>query len=130
MRAAYGAMSNAGFEETIGAVRAALSGEGFGVLTEIDLAATLRDRIGAELDSYVILGACNPAFAMEAVRAEPSVGVLLPCNVVVRRDGDHTVVEAMDPGIIAEMGSSARLAELAAEVQVRIRRAVDAAVGG
>jgi len=129
MRAAYGARSDAGFQETLEAVRAALAGEGFGVLTEIDLAATLRDRIGAELDSYVILGACNPAFAMEAVRVEPSVGVLLPCNVVVRREGDHTVVEAMDPGIIAEMGSSARLAELAAEVQVRVRRAVDAVVG-
>ncbi len=130
MRAAYGARTAAGFEETVAAVRAALAGEGFGVLTEIDLAATLRDRLGAELEPYVILGACNPAFAMEAVGIEPSVGVLLPCNVVVRRDGGHTVVEAMDPGIIAEMGASSRLAELAAQVQLRVRRAVDAVGGG
>lgn len=129
MRASYAARTGAGFEETIGAVRTALAGEGFGVLTEIDLAATLRDRLGAELDPYVILGACNPTFALEAVRIEPAVGVLLPCNVVVRREGDQTVVEAMDPGIIAELGGSSRLAELAAEVQVRVRRAVDSVVG-
>ena len=130
MRASYGTRTSSGFDETVGAVRAVLAAEGFGVLTEIDLAGTLRDRVGAELDPYVILGACNPTFAKEAVEADPSVGVLLPCNVVVRRDGDDTVVEAMDPGIIAEMGASPRLAELAAEVQVRVRRAVDAVGDG
>jgi uncharacterized protein (DUF302 family) len=83
----------------------------------------------AEVEPYVILGACNPKFASQALAAVPSVGVFLPCNVVVRRQGDHTVIEAMDPEAISRFVDDDRLAELVASVRPLIQRAVDAAAG-
>ncbi|SDB95411.1 Uncharacterized conserved protein, DUF302 family [Raineyella antarctica] len=87
-----------GFDETLAATREALAGQGFGVLTEIDMAATLKKKLDVDIPPQVILGACNPPSAYEALQAEPSIGLLLPCNVVVRAaEGGTTIVEAIDP---------------------------------
>jgi uncharacterized protein (DUF302 family) len=108
-------------------VRAALQEQGFGVLTEIDVQATLREKLGEEIGQYVILGACNPPLAHRALRADPSIGLLLPCNVVVRAQGDdRTVVEALDPQILVEVTGDATLSLIAAEASVRLNAALEA----
>jgi len=112
------------FDDAVEATRTALGEVGFGVLTEIDLAATLKEKIGAQIPPYLILGACRPPLAEAAVRADPSVGALLPCNVVVRREGTHTVVEAMDPGVITQLSGQSVLAEVAADAQQRLTQAL------
>lgn len=96
-------------------VKEALKAQGFGVLTEIDVQATLREKIGAETDPYVILGACNPRLAHRALELEPDVGLLLPCNVVVRTHEGRTVVSALDPGVIAELADHPDLRPIAEE---------------
>jgi uncharacterized protein (DUF302 family) len=113
------------FAEVLGATRDALKDEGFGILTEIDLADTLMTKIGAEIPPQVILGACRPPLAHAATQAEPSIGVFLPCNVVVRAgDGDTTVVEAMDPDAMVQVTGNAALADVAADATARITRAL------
>ena len=115
------------FEEALQATRERLSDEGFGILTEIDLAATLKAKIGAEVPPQVILGACRPPLALAAIQAEPSIGVFLPCNVVVRvGDNGGTLVEAMNPEFMTQIGSGAALTEVAADAKARITRALDA----
>jgi uncharacterized protein (DUF302 family) len=126
----FGTRLAAPLEEVRPEVEAALRTEGFGVLTEIDVAATMRAKLGVELAPYVILGACNPPLAHRALQAAPSVGVLLPCNVVLRADGEGTIVEAMDP--LAAMGivGDPEVAEVAGEAAERLRRAIDAVAAG
>jgi uncharacterized protein (DUF302 family) len=110
--------------EVIPRVKEALKAQGFGVLTEIDVQATLREKIGAETDPYVILGACNPRLAHRALELEPDVGLLLPCNVVVRTHEGRTVVSALDPGVIAELADHPDLKPIAEEAT----RLLDAAL--
>ncbi|MCA1780861.1 MAG: DUF302 domain-containing protein [Dermatophilaceae bacterium] len=118
------------FESTVEATRAALADEGFGVLTEIDLAATLKAKLDADIPPYLILGACRPPLAHAAVAADPSVGTLLPCNVVVRVDGDQVVVEALDPRIMSQLSDSDAIEEVAADAAERLTRALQAVAGG
>jgi uncharacterized protein (DUF302 family) len=91
------------YEEAVPKVKEAFQTHGFGTLTEIDVKATLQSKIGVEMEPYVILGACNPHLAHRALTADPEVGALLPCNVVVRRDGDRTLVHALDPEVIGRL---------------------------
>ncbi len=106
-------------------VTAALATEGFGVLTEIDVQKTLEVKIGEHIAPYVILGACNPRLAHRAITADPAVGLLLPCNVVLAEDGPDTVVSAASPKamfVIAE--ASAEVQAVAEDAEARLRRAV------
>lgn len=109
------------YDEVLPAVRAALSEHGFGILWEIDMAATLRDKIGAQVPPQVILGACNPPLAHRAVQAEPSIGLLLPCNVTVREsEPGQTLVEAMDPQIMVSLTGNDDMRPVADEVRDRL----------
>ena len=115
------------FPEVLESTRSALADQGFGILTEIDLAATLKEKLDADLPPQVILGACRPPLALAALDVEPSVGVLLPCNVVVRAVGDaETVVEAMDPDAMVSVTGNEALAEVAADARTRLTSALAA----
>ena len=110
-------------------VEAALREEGFGILTEIDVAATLKAKLGLDRPPYLILGACNPGLANRALEVDPSIGALLPCNVVLRQsdDASGTIVEIMDP--VTALGlAAAGVAPVATEAAERLRRALDAVV--
>ena len=114
------------FEETLDAVRGALQQQGFGVLTEIDLRATLKAKLDVEVEPQVILGACRPPLAHAALQAEPSVGLLLPCNVVVRAaGGERTIVEALDPATMVDLTGNEQLSEVAADAKGRLQAALD-----
>ena len=115
------------FAEALDATRSALSEQGFGVLTEIDLSATLKEKLDADIAPQVILGACRPPLAHAALEAEPSIGLLLPCNVVVRAiDDDSTLVEAMDPEIMVTLTGNANLSDVAADARERLTAALAA----
>jgi uncharacterized protein (DUF302 family) len=114
------------FDETVGRVRAALADQGFGVLTEIDVQATLREKLGEAMEPYLILGACNPPLAHRALGVDRRIGLLLPCNVVVRVDGDATVVEALDPRIMEGVTGREELDPIAQEAARRLGSALAA----
>ncbi|GCD97842.1 DUF302 domain-containing protein [Embleya hyalina] len=114
------------FTTTVAAVRDALAAHGFGVLTEIDVTATLRAKIGAEMEDYLILGACNPALAHRALDADRAIGLLLPCNVVVRRDGERTLVQALDPMTMVALTGDAALEPVAREAAAHLDAALAA----
>jgi uncharacterized protein (DUF302 family) len=115
------------FEQALERVTAELAKEGFGVLTEIDVAATLKKKLGKDMQPYKILGACNPQFAHRALEAEPQIGALLPCNVVVREDpSGKTIVEIMDPQAVMQLVDRAEVGKIAAEVRTRLERVLAA----
>ncbi|WP_312878730.1 DUF302 domain-containing protein [Amycolatopsis echigonensis] len=116
-----------GFDEVIAKARVALASAGFGVLTEIDVQATLREKLGESMERYVILGACNPPLAHRALEATREIGLLLPCNVVVRQDVSDlsvTVVEAVNPAVMAEVVPAAGVVAVAEEATVRLESAL------
>ena len=112
------------FAHAVGRVRAALPEQGFGVVTEIDVTATLRARLGEQMEDYLILGACNPPAAHQALEIDRSIGLLLPCNVVVRAVGDETVVEALDPQVMVTLTGRPELKPVADEVGRRLAAAL------
>ena len=115
---------DAPFAEAVARVRAALAGQGFGVLTEIDVTATLRAKLGEQMEDYVILGACNPPLAHQALGIDRSIGLLLPCNVVVRAGSDGTVVEALDPEVMVTLTGRPELKPVADEAARRLAAAL------
>ena len=119
-----------GIDEVVDKTLAALKEEGFGVLMDLDIQATLKAKLGVERAPYRILGACNPPLANQALEAEPDIGVLLPCNVMVRGLGDGRVrVSFMDPQAVLSMVDNPQVAELAAEVKARLERVRDSLAG-
>lgn len=116
---------DAGFDTALERVREELATEGFGVLTEIDVQATLERKLGVHGQPYMILGACNPGLAHRGLEIEPELGVLLPCNVIVRQDGDTVRVAAMEPDAAMRLAANPALAPLAAEARQRLERALD-----
>ena len=115
------------FAEAVARVRAALKEQGFGVLTEIDVQATLQEKLGQEMPEYLILGACNPPLASRALAADISIGLLLPCNVVVRADSGQTVVEALDPQTMVAVTGEPALKPVADEAASKLRTALSVA---
>jgi uncharacterized protein (DUF302 family) len=114
-----------GFDDAVDAVRTALGAQGFGVLTEIDVRATMKAKLDVDVPSQVILGACNPPLAHRAMELEPSIGLLLPCNVVVRETAEGTVVEAIDPAILSRFTGNRSLEPVATEVGRKLAAAMD-----
>ena len=113
------------FAEAVARVREALKAQGFGVLTEIDVQATLRDKLGQDMEDYLILGACNPPLAHRALDADRRIGLLLTCNVVVRTEVGQTIIEALDPRVMMEVAGQPSLKPVADEAASRIRAALD-----
>ncbi len=113
------------YSRTLADVRDALAGQGFGILTEIDLKATLKSKLGVDVQPETILGACRPALAYRALQAEPSIAAVLPCNVVVRSvDAETTVVEAFDPSAMIGLAGTTTLDDVAAEARTRLTAAL------
>ena len=122
----FGKSVQGGFELTLEHVTQALASEGFGVLSDIDVAATLKKKLGVEVPPYRILGACNPQFAHRALQAEPQIGALLPCNVVVREERGSTIVDIMDPLAVMQLVGKPEVAMIAREVRGRLERVLAA----
>jgi uncharacterized protein (DUF302 family) len=113
------------FAEALGKTRAALSAEGFGVLTEIDVKSTLKKKLEVEFDNYVILGACNPTLAYQALQAEREVGLLLPCNVIVYEDDGTVYASAILPTVAMSMIDSPKLAPIAKKVEKKLKDVIN-----
>ncbi|OBH30210.1 ABC transporter [Mycobacterium sp. E342] len=115
------------FDDALARTRTALAQHGFGVLTEIDVRATLRDQLGVDMEDYRILGACNPAVAHRAISVDREIGLILPCNVLVRADrgaAGTVIVEAMDPRLVIEVTGEPALIALAAELTANVCAAI------
>jgi uncharacterized protein (DUF302 family) len=122
----FGKTVGLGFEEAVSRVTEALAKEGFGVLTEIDVKATLKKKLGIDVAPYRILGACNPQFAHQAIEFEPQIGALLPCNVVVREDQGKTRIDIMDPQAVLQLVERPEIEGIATEVRQRLERVIAA----
>jgi uncharacterized protein (DUF302 family) len=115
------------FEDAVARTREALVQQGFGVLTEINIKATLNAKLGVDIEDYLILGACNPELAYRAISVDREIGLVLPCNVLVRADPDDSgtvIVEAMDPGILVEVSGEPALMAIADEVTAKLGAAI------
>jgi uncharacterized protein (DUF302 family) len=117
-------LAGIGMDEALARTREALKARGFGVLTEIDVQKTMREKLGAEVDSYVILGACNPKMALEALRLEPRVGAMLPCNVIVRAVEEGVEVSAIDPVASMQAIDNPGLKAVAGQVRTLLEETV------
>ncbi len=113
------------FVDAVAKVKAALAAEGFGVLTEIDVAATLKKKLNVDYDNYIILGACNPPFAYQALQAEKEIGLFLPCNVIVYEEKGGTFVSAILPSEAMGMIDNPPLMEIARQVEEKLKKAIE-----
>lgn len=116
---------DAPYEEAVPKVKEAFKAQGFGTLTEIDVRATLKEKLGVDVEPYLILGTCNPNLAHRALGAEPELGALLPCNVVVRSEGGRTLVHALDPLVMAQVPDNPALGPIAEEAGRLVQAALD-----
>lgn len=119
-------LSGVSFDNAVSRVTDALSGEGFGILTEIDVAGALKKKLGVDLRRYRILGACNPQLAYQALQHEDKIGTMLPCNVIVRElDGGHIEVSAVDPVASLQAVDNPKLGDIAASVRSKLQQAIE-----
>lgn len=125
MKYGYTKQLNVDFEEALEQVKDGLSEEGFGVLTEIDVQETLRKKLGVDFDRYIILGACNPTFAHKALQAETEIGLLLPCNVIVREKDGNVFVSAIIPTVAMSMVENQELGNIAQGVEEKLKSVID-----
>jgi uncharacterized protein (DUF302 family) len=123
-RYGFGVETTLGPEEAESRIRQALADEGFGILTEIDVASTLKNKLDIDVAPYRILGACTPELAYKALTAEHSIGLLLPCNVIVYEREDGSVIEILEPNLMAELTDNTDLSELAEDARARLKRAL------
>jgi len=114
------------FADAVEKTKEALAAEGFGVLTEIDVTATLKKKLNVDVDRYIILGACNPQFAYKALKAEKEVGLVLPCNVIVYEHDGLVFVSAILPTVAMQVVKNGALGDIAAEAETKLKMAVDA----
>ncbi|BBX05504.1 DUF302 domain-containing protein [Mycolicibacterium aichiense] len=129
MSIALTASLNTSFDDAVARTRKALADQGFGVLTEIDVKATMKNKLNADMENYLILGACNPPLAHRAIGVDRQIGLLLPCNVVVRSDpddADRTLVEAMNPQLLVDVTEEPELQPVAQEVADKLGAAIAA----
>lgn len=117
--------TDTGFEETIEKVTEELDKQGFGVLTEIDVQKTLKEKLDEDYRKYRILGACNPEFAHQAMEKETAIGALLPCNVIVYEDSGKIFVEAVDPETLVSATGNEELEEISSEVRLRLKEVIE-----
>ena len=115
---------DASFAEVVERTRQALAEQGFGIVTEIDMQAVLKAKLDADIEPYIIWGACAPAYALRAIEAEPSIGLLLPCNVVIRSLGTSVVVEAIDPATMVDLTGNPQMSGISTEVGQRLDAAL------
>ena len=121
----FGAETDLPYEQAVERTKAALKAEGFGVLSEIDVKATLKQKLDVDFEKYVILGACNPQLAHRALTEEHELGLLLPCNVVVHEHDGRTVVSAADPEVMLGVVDNPALAAIASDAKERLTRALE-----
>ena len=121
----YKKQVNLPYEQAVAKVRQELPKEGFGVLMDIDVKATVKKRLGVDFDNYVILGACNPPFAHKALKIEKDIGLLMPCNVIVYDDKGKTFVAAVIPTVTMSMVNNPALAETAQQVEAKLKKVID-----
>jgi len=124
----FQATVNSGFDDTVASVTSALKAEGFGILTEINMQATLKAKLDVDIEKYMILGACNPPLANQALQLEQTIGLLLPCNVIVyqKEASEQTQVAILDPGLMVQLTENDALKDIADDARARLERVMQA----
>ncbi len=125
MKYNYKKQVNISYSEAVAKVKAELQKEGFGVMTEIDVKATLKKKLNVDFDNYIIIGACNPPFAYQALQAEKDIGLLLPCNVIVYDDGGKTFAASILPTQAMNMIENKKLQDIAVQVESKLKKVID-----